>query len=101
MGETSDYKKELLKQLEDAETERYIQKERKVKEILLFLKGDFFEFFYLRYSTLLHLPPSDSTMSKDAGIEPRTVATLALQPDAVNIRLDLTILLLVVQKHFS
>jgi hypothetical protein len=35
MGETSDYKKELLKQLEDAETERYIQKERKVKETLL------------------------------------------------------------------
>jgi hypothetical protein len=35
-GETSDYKKELLKQLEDAETERYIQKERKVREIILF-----------------------------------------------------------------
>jgi hypothetical protein len=30
------------------------------------------------YSTLLHLPPSDSTVSEDAGIEPRTVATSAL-----------------------
>jgi len=28
--ECSDYKKELLKQLEDAEAERFIQKERKV-----------------------------------------------------------------------
>jgi hypothetical protein len=32
----------------------------------------------VRYSTLLHLPPSDSTVSEDAGIEPRTVATFAL-----------------------
>jgi hypothetical protein len=34
--------------------------------------------FYVRYSTLLHLPPSDSTVPEDAGIEPRTVATTAL-----------------------
>ncbi len=34
--------------------------------------------FYVRYS-LLHLPPlSDSTVSEDAGIEPRTAKTLAL-----------------------
>ncbi len=42
------------------------------------IKGDFFWIFcflytvrYLRYSTLLHLPP-DSTVSEDALIEPRT-----------------------------
>jgi hypothetical protein len=34
---------------------------------------------YVLCSTLLHLPPpSDSTVSEDAGIEPRTDATLAL-----------------------
>ncbi len=41
-------------------------------------KGDFFGFllFNVRYSTLIHLyRPSDSTVSEDAGIEPRTVAT--------------------------
>ncbi len=37
-----------------------------------------FFFIYLRYSTFLHLPPSDSTVSEDARIEPRTVATTAL-----------------------
>ncbi len=30
------------------------------------------------YSTLLNLPPSGSTVKKNAGIEPRTIATLAL-----------------------
>jgi hypothetical protein len=30
------------------------------------------------YSTMFHLPLSDSTVSKDAGIEPRTVVTSAL-----------------------
>ncbi len=30
------------------------------------------------FYTLIHLPPSDSTVSEDAGIEPRTVTTLAL-----------------------
>ncbi len=39
-------------------------------------KGNFFFFFFKYvYSTLLHL---DSTVSEDAGIESRTVATLAL-----------------------
>ncbi len=43
-------------------------------------KGDFFFFFllYVRYSTLPHLPPLRFPVSEDAGIEPRTVATLAL-----------------------
>jgi hypothetical protein len=42
----------------------------------------FFEFLcILLYSTLLHLPPPE-----DAGIEPRTVATLAA---ALSTRLDL------------
>jgi hypothetical protein len=43
------------------------------------LRGTFLDFsFYVRYSTLLHLPPSDSTVPEDAGIDPRTVATTAL-----------------------
>ncbi len=33
---------------------------------------------YVRYSTMLHMPPSDSTVSQDAGFEPRTAATMAL-----------------------
>jgi hypothetical protein len=43
-----------------------------------YIKGDFFVFsflFYVRFSTLLYLPPPDFTVSEDAGIEPRTVAT--------------------------
>jgi hypothetical protein len=35
-------------------------------------------FFFVLYSTLLQIPHSDSTMSEDAGIELRTVATVAL-----------------------
>ncbi len=42
-----------------------------------YFKGDVFTFSVL-YSTLLHLPPSDSTVSEDAGIELRTVATTRL-----------------------
>jgi hypothetical protein len=34
--------------------------------------------FYVRYSTLLHLPPLRFHCVEDAGIETRTVATLAL-----------------------
>ncbi len=46
--------------------------------------------FSVFYSTLLHLPPSDSIVSEDAGTEPRTVATLAFAvPDALATRLDL------------
>ncbi len=33
---------------------------------------------YVLYSTLLHMPLSDSTVSENAGIEPRKVATKAL-----------------------
>jgi RsiW-degrading membrane proteinase PrsW (M82 family) len=51
--------------------------------ITYYLTGGFFGvfgifFFYVMYSTLLHLPPHRSTVSEDAGIEPRTVATSAL-----------------------
>jgi hypothetical protein len=46
--------------------------------IFIFFKGGFFLFCSLQYSALLHLPPSDSTVPTDAGIEPRTVATVAL-----------------------
>jgi hypothetical protein len=39
----------------------------------------YFYYFSVRYSTLLCLPPLRySTVLEDAGIEPRTVATLAL-----------------------
>jgi hypothetical protein len=41
------------------------------------LHGIFFDYFYVLYTTLLHLPPSDFTVSEDAGIETRTIATLA------------------------
>jgi hypothetical protein len=44
-------------------------------------KGDILD-FYVLYSTLLLLPPLRSTVSEDAGIELRTVATLAWQSDA-------------------
>jgi hypothetical protein len=49
-------------------------------------KGDFWSFsFHVGYSTLLHLPPlADSTVSENAGIEPRTVATLALKASLSN-----------------
>jgi hypothetical protein len=36
---------------------------------LLFLKIVFGEFFFVLYTTLLHLPLSDSTVPTDAGIE--------------------------------
>ncbi len=44
------------------------------------LKGDFLYFFlfYVRYSTLFHLPPLRFHCVEDAGIEPRTVAITAL-----------------------
>jgi hypothetical protein len=46
--------------------------------LFLYLKGGFF-LFYVRYSTLHHLLPLRfSTVSEDAGIESRTVATTAL-----------------------
>jgi len=41
--------------------------------------GTFSNSIYIPYSsTLLHLPPLRSTVSNDAGIEPRTFTTLAL-----------------------
>jgi hypothetical protein len=48
-------------------------------------------FFYVLYSTLLHLPLlRDSTVSDDSGIEPRTVATSALAVrEALTTKLDL------------
>ncbi len=46
--------------------------------LVSFFNRIFLDFIYLHYSTLLHLPPLDSTVSEDAGIEPRTIATLAL-----------------------
>ncbi len=50
----------------------------------IFLRGNF-DIFFL-YSTLLHLPESDSIVSEDVAFEPRTFATLAL---ALTTRLDL------------
>jgi hypothetical protein len=40
--------------------------------------GDLKKNFICTYSKLLHLMPSDSSVSEDAGIEPTTVKTLAL-----------------------
>ncbi len=40
--------------------------------------GFFWIFFSTLYSTLLHLPYSESTVSENAGIEPRTFTTSAL-----------------------
>ncbi len=45
--------------------------------------------FCIRYSTLLHLPPLDSSVSEDAGIYPRTVAHLQRRLDALITQLDL------------
>jgi hypothetical protein len=46
---------------------------------VLFSKGGFFVlFFYVLYSTLFNSGPSDSTVSEDAGIEAKTVATTAM-----------------------
>jgi hypothetical protein len=44
------------------------------------------------YSTLRNLPPPQIPLSEDAGIEPRTVAILAMAVrDALTTRLDLII----------
>jgi hypothetical protein len=44
-----------------------------------FKKVDFFDFFYMYVIQHCFIcRPSDSTVSEDYGIEPRTVATLAL-----------------------
>ncbi len=40
--------------------------------------------FFKVFNTALSVVPSDSTLSEDAGIEPRTVATLALTARRVN-----------------
>ncbi len=48
--------------------------------------------FLCTYQQCFIYRPSDSIVSEDAGMEPRTVATLALshsQPDALTTRLDL------------
>jgi hypothetical protein len=47
----------------------------------LFSKGDYFGFFLFYMYDIQHCficRPSDSTVSEDAGIEPKTVATTAL-----------------------
>ncbi len=51
-----------------------------MEDLRIFLTGGFLciFFFYVLYSTLLHLPPLSSTVSEDAGIEPRTVRSVRL-----------------------
>ncbi len=50
--------------------------------------------YYVRYSTLLHLPPLRFQCAEDAGIEPMTVATIRhWLSDAPTTRLDLIHLL--------
>ncbi len=53
------------------------------------LKGETVSIFLFFYSTCFLCRPSDSTVSEDAGIEPRTVATLAIGSQTLY-RLDLT-----------
>ncbi len=54
-------------------------KENNNLNLFLFLQVGFLRnFFCVFYSTLLNLPPSDSTVSEDAGIEPRTVVTYGI-----------------------
>jgi hypothetical protein len=50
-------------------------------------KGGFF--WFLVYSTLLHLPPSNSTVSEDAGIVPGLLRLWHGQPDALTTWLHL------------
>jgi hypothetical protein len=45
--------------------------------LIVFLKGDFFFFMYVIQQCFI-CRPSNSTVSEEAGIEPRSVATLAL-----------------------
>ncbi len=59
----------LLCLLENPEKENTLNKKSLREKYIFFLKG---------HLTLLHLPPLDSTVWEDAGIEPRTVATLPL-----------------------
>jgi hypothetical protein len=54
-------------------------------ECIILKSGDFFSFFVLLHKHCFICSPSDSTVSEDAGIEPRTVETLALavrRPDS-------------------
>ncbi len=53
-----------------------------------FQRGILLVFSFLS-TTLLHLPPADSTVSEDNGIEPRTVATWHWESDALTTKLDL------------
>jgi hypothetical protein len=46
--------------------------------VLIFLKGNIFRFFHYFIQHCFICRPSDSTVSEDAGIKPRTVATMAL-----------------------
>ncbi len=45
----------------------------------IFITGGFFEFLNVLYSTMLHLPPSGSTVSEDAGSNPVVTFALALK----------------------
>ncbi len=59
-------------------------------EISLFSKGDFWGFLSVNFIQQFFIRrPSDSTVSEDAGIEPRTVAALALAISCLNKRLEL------------
>ncbi len=65
---------------------------KNISNINSFFKGggglDFFSFFRYVYQHCFICRPSDSTVSKDTGNEPRTVATLALTARRTNPRLD-------------
>ncbi len=50
--------------------------------LVIKFNGRFFDFLFLQHC-FIYLP-SDSTVTEDAGIEPRTVATLALTARCTN-----------------
>jgi hypothetical protein len=68
----------------------------------IFVSGDFLIFFSYNIQYCFICCPSDSTVPTDAGVEPRTVATGALEVRRSNhYRLDLISLLLDISQPFS
>ncbi len=60
-----------------------------IKHIGTLLFSGALDFLKVLYSTHYYLPPSDSTLSENAGIEPGTVERLQWESNASSTRLDL------------
>ncbi len=66
-----------------------VKQHLKSQSVVNVLKGEFWGIFQYLYSTLLKHPPSDSTVSEDAGIEKQDCCNfLYLQSDPLTTRLD-------------